>query len=51
MPSTPNIWYLASGSTVLQPGNYRFNITMGENSNFDNACFSFDNILTISDLV
>ena len=44
MPSTPNIWYLASGSTVLQPGSYRFNITMGQNSNFDNACFSFDNI-------
>ena len=44
MPSTPNIWYLASGSTVLQPGSYRFNITMGQNSNFDDACFSFDSL-------
>ncbi len=42
MPSTPNIWYLASGSTTLTPGTYRFNITMGEDSNFDDACFSFN---------
>jgi gliding motility-associated-like protein len=42
MPSTANIWYLASGSTVLLPGTYRFNITMGEDSNFDDACFSFN---------
>ncbi len=42
MPSTPNIWYLASGTTVLIPGTYRFNITMGEDSNFDDACFSFN---------
>ena len=42
MPSTANIWYLASGSAVIPPGTYRFNIAMGNNSNFDDACFSFD---------
>lgn len=42
MPSTANIWYLASGSTTLLPGTYRFSITMGEDSNFDDACFSFN---------
>ena len=42
MPSTANIWYLASGSAVIPPGTYRFNISMGDNSNFDDACFSFD---------
>ncbi|MFY7886472.1 MAG: lectin-like domain-containing protein, partial [Dolichospermum sp.] len=42
MPSTPNIWYLASGSAVITPGLYRFHVTLGDNSNFDNACFSFD---------
>ena len=42
MPSTANIWYLASGDAVLPAGNYRFNISMGNNSNFDSACFSFD---------
>ena len=43
MPSTANIWYLASGDAVLPAGTYRFNISMGNNSNFDSACFSFDN--------
>ena len=43
MPSTANIWYLASGDAVLPAGNYRFNISMGNHSNFDSACFSFDN--------
>jgi hypothetical protein len=42
MPSTANIWYLSSGSAILLPGKYRFNITMGEDSNFDDACFSFN---------
>ena len=43
MPSTANIWYLASGNAVLPAGNYRFNVSMGNDSNFDSACFSFDN--------
>ena len=43
MPSTANIWYLASGDAVLPAGTYRFNISMGNHSNFDSACFSFDN--------
>ncbi|MDA9970706.1 hypothetical protein N9E56_02620, partial [Flavobacteriaceae bacterium] len=43
MPSTANIWYLASGDAVLPAGKYRFNISMGNHSNFDSACFSFDN--------
>ena len=42
MPPTPNIWYLTTGTALLQPGLYRFNITMGDYSNFDDACFSFD---------
>jgi len=42
MPSTAEIWYLASGSAVLPKGRYRFQISMGHNTNFDNACFSFD---------
>ncbi len=42
MPSTANIWYLASGDAVLPAGTYRFQISMGNYSNFDSACFSFD---------
>ena len=42
MPSTANIWYLASGDAVLPAGTYRFQISMGDYSNFDSACFSFD---------
>ena len=42
MPSTANIWYLASGDAVLPAGTYRFQISMGNHSNFDSACFSFD---------
>ena len=42
MPSDPEIWYLASGSAVLPKGRYRFQISMSDTSNFDNACFSFD---------
>ena len=43
MPSTANVWYLASGSASLSTGKYRFQISMGNHSNFDSACFSFDN--------
>mgnify|MGYP000712298209 FL=1 len=45
MPAgNPNTWYFSSGSVILTPGNYRFQVSMGDNSNFDNACFSFDDI-------
>jgi hypothetical protein len=43
MPSTANIWYLASGSASLSTGKYRFQISMGNHANFDSACFSYDN--------
>jgi gliding motility-associated-like protein len=43
MPPTANIWYLTSGSTYLTKGEYRFQISMGDFTNFDSACFSFDN--------
>jgi gliding motility-associated-like protein len=42
MPSTANIWYLASGDVVLPKGTYRFQISMGNHSNVDSTCFSFD---------
>ena len=42
MPPTANIWYLASGDATLPTGKYRFNINMGNHSNFDTACFSFN---------
>ncbi|MFY7884640.1 MAG: hypothetical protein ACOVOV_07340, partial [Dolichospermum sp.] len=41
MPNTMNIWYLSSGSATISPGTYRFQISMGDFSNFDNACFSY----------
>ncbi|PQB03083.1 hypothetical protein BST83_17290 [Polaribacter filamentus] len=42
MPSFAEMWYLASGDAVLPKGRYRFQISMSNTSNFDNACFSFD---------
>lgn len=44
MPGTMDIWHLASGTAVITPGTYRFHVQMGDYSNFDNACFSYDDL-------